>query len=187
MKAKNYLLCIQRRWSSIRQWQAWKHCKMEINRTRRRGWDFVDIDLIHWISWSSILAHRHTFAVWDILFSKVSTGLQCKAPVLRSTCKIFHLKDKCFPNLSIPNNPFIIQQNSTHRPCLISTSRRRSNSAWSAPSSIPRGSKKPRGAWAPSSFSKAFKAEEEVLATGAGAKAAAEAMAAAKITDFMVG
>ena len=47
------------------------------------------------------------------------------------------------------------------RPCLISTSRRRSNSAWSAPSSRPSGSKKPRGGRAPISALKAERDEVE--------------------------
>jgi hypothetical protein len=50
---------------------------------------------------------------------------------------------------------------------------------------MPKGSKNPSGGWAPSSSSKARTAEE-VLATGAGAKAAAEPMRAAMIADFML-
>lgn len=39
------------------------------------------------------------------------------------------------------------------RPCFSSTVRRRSKRSWSASSRRLRGSKKPRGAWAPISFS----------------------------------
>mmetsp|Transcript_2833 Transcript_2833/g.5967 ORF Transcript_2833/g.5967 Transcript_2833/m.5967 type:complete len:211 (-) Transcript_2833:17-649(-) len=59
------------------------------------------------------------------------------------------------------------------RPCLISTSRRRSKRSWSAFSKIPRGSQKPRGGCAPTSVSKAFRALEVWAAFGA-TKAAAE-------------
>ena len=64
------------------------------------------------------------------------------------------------------------------RPCLVSTYLRRSNLSWSASLRRPRGSQKPRGAWAPKAFSKDIFMEVERATEAAGAKAAAPTMEA---------
>ena len=63
----------------------------------------------------------------------------------------------------------------------------RSNFSWSPSATRPRGSKNPRGGWAPSSSSKAMLVATEVRAACfAGAKAAAEAIREARMAVFIL-
>lgn len=66
------------------------------------------------------------------------------------------------------------------RPCLVSTYLRRSNRAWSASFSRPRGSQNPRGGWAPISDSKDILRADEDAMRLVGIKAATESKDAIK-------